>query len=271
MLMLLLQALFVKTIAHPPTNARANLGLKITDIVIKLFAMPHIDKEAYFDDMWAQVANLVQIAGITAYVDGKYGQLVDMGSAGARRSMHGKIGLDGDALGQLFMATTIAGILPNMISAFKESYRSLSKVIDQTRAVIDEHKDTALAMYSAANEHRAQSYVEKARIIFGTKRGGAGGGGEAAASFAHTGHMAHTAPVVQYPASYRTNLASTSQPRVALPFQTPLPQSRPTFRSGHVTEPVVRADDYARAGYEMEAFGSAGRLPGSDIRLPFRV
>ena len=55
-------------ISDPGGNAIAMLVLKVADFVVKGYFAPHNDKEAYLQDMWAAISNLVQTAGITSHV-----------------------------------------------------------------------------------------------------------------------------------------------------------------------------------------------------------
>ena len=44
------------------------LVLKIVDAFVKGYSAPHNDKEAYWQDIWAAISNLVQTAGIFYFV-----------------------------------------------------------------------------------------------------------------------------------------------------------------------------------------------------------
>ena len=44
------------------------LVLKIVDAFVKGYSAPHNDKEAYWQDMWAAISNVAQMAGILIYV-----------------------------------------------------------------------------------------------------------------------------------------------------------------------------------------------------------
>ena len=46
----------------------AILALKIVDAFVKGYSAPHNDKEAYWQDMWAAISNVAQMAGILIYV-----------------------------------------------------------------------------------------------------------------------------------------------------------------------------------------------------------
>jgi hypothetical protein len=257
MFSLLLQALFVKTISHAPSNAKAILGLKVIDFVVKLFAMPHINKEAYFDDIWAQVLNIIQIAGITAYVETKYGDALD--SVGSGQASPGTAGFGGDALGQLFMATTIAGIFPNIMTALKESYNSLAKLVDQMRSAkdsFDEKQEQLMAMKEQVGY--APGFVEKARIIFGPKKGA-------------VDQTFNDYPMPYIPETRHMQLAAPRTAAATYDRQRQGPRPAVYFAQGHprlpgpaafpklarVTGAAGRADVYARAGYEIESVGSA--------------
>jgi hypothetical protein len=46
----------------------AMLVLKVVDTCVKGYFAPHNDKEAYWQDMWAAISNVAQMAGILIYV-----------------------------------------------------------------------------------------------------------------------------------------------------------------------------------------------------------
>ena len=46
----------------------AMLVLKVVDTCVKGYCAPHNDKEAYWQDMWAAISNVAQMAGILIYV-----------------------------------------------------------------------------------------------------------------------------------------------------------------------------------------------------------
>jgi len=184
----ILRALLVKAITNATANANAILGVEIADTIITFLSIPDVDKEAFFDKMWGKVSNLIQIAGIAAYVK-KITAVPAVAAAGAAAADAAEAageGMDnaGDFLAQQFMILSVLGIFPSMIGALKDAVESITKIyeelqkykamvqekLDAVKAKIDELKETAqydkVKQFMEDNQ-KILGWAQKAAIVFG--------------------------------------------------------------------------------------------------------
>jgi len=160
--MLALQALFVKTITTPSANAQANLALKVIDLVLKFYLQPHVNKEAYVDDVLAQILNVLQVGVLWQFIKDKTGGLV-----GRRRQAGGVMkGIGGDLAAQYFVGGALAGIIPPLVTAMYECLKSLLKLRRKSKKAYakadDAQKDAKML---ASNDPSERAKVISKRIL----------------------------------------------------------------------------------------------------------
>jgi hypothetical protein len=107
MLVSALTAIFIKCISDATGNTIAILVLRFVDIIVMIYFAPHNDKWAFWQDMWVAFVNLVQAGGITYYILEKQ---------------------KGDEISILFVVTTVAGISPLVLCAWRDAG---SQVLEQ--------------------------------------------------------------------------------------------------------------------------------------------
>jgi hypothetical protein len=107
MLVSALTAIFIKCISDATGNTIAILVLRFVDMIVMFCFAPHNDKWAFWKDMWVAFVNLVQAGGITYYILEKQ---------------------KGDEISILFVVTTVAGISPLVVCAWRDAG---SQVLEQ--------------------------------------------------------------------------------------------------------------------------------------------
>ena len=74
------------------------------DLVLKFYLAPHVNKEAYVDDILAQILNVLQVGVLWQFIKDKTGGLV-----GRRRQGSIMQGLGGDMAARYFVGGALAG------------------------------------------------------------------------------------------------------------------------------------------------------------------
>ena len=119
-------------------------------------------QEAYFEDAWAQMSNLVQIGSIWQYI---------LAKAGGRRA-----GADADFLSQIFLIFSCLGIAPQILFALREAYAKIMAIGDKIKELKDAVGKKVL-MASGMSEEKAQEMLDKttdAKAAFAQAQAAAG-------------------------------------------------------------------------------------------------
>ena len=103
-------------------------------------------QEAYFEDAWAQVSNLIQLGAMMQYIQDK---------AGGRRA-----GADADSLSQIFLIFSVLGISPQILFALREAYQKVMAIGDKIKELKDAVGKKVL-MATGMGEEQAQQALNK--------------------------------------------------------------------------------------------------------------
>jgi hypothetical protein len=152
------------------------LGLKVVDLVLKFYLAPHVNKEAYVDDILAQILNVLQVGVLWQFIKDKTGGLV-----GRRRQGSIMQGLGGDMAARYFVGGALAGIIPPLVTAMYECVKSLFRLRRKTKKAaakandakndLEALKDPETAKKMIAKKILNSDHAKKAKSMFQEKTG----------------------------------------------------------------------------------------------------
>jgi hypothetical protein len=135
MLVSALTAIFIKCISDATGNTIAILVLRFVDIIVMGCFAPHNDKWAFWEDMWVAFVNLVQAGGITYYILEKQ---------------------KGDEISILFVVTTVAGISPLVLCAWRDAGSQVLEQMQQLGSPSSVFRKLKILMGRGASYHPEQ-------------------------------------------------------------------------------------------------------------------
>ena len=146
------------------------------DLVLKFYLAPHVNKEAYVDDIIAQILNVLQVGVLWQFIKDKTGGLV-----GRRRQGSIMQGLGGDMAARYFVGGALAGIIPPLVTAMYECVKSLFRLRRKTKKAaakandakndLEALKDPETARRMIVQKVLKSDHFQKAKSMFQEKTG----------------------------------------------------------------------------------------------------
>jgi len=142
LVVLILQAVFLKVFTDPSFNAKANFGLKLADTIVRFYVAPQTNKDAAFNDIWAQVSNVLQVATITKFITDKSGGVFGGRRQGVDASqVFGGSWWTGDMMARYFFGSAIVGLAPALFAAMEESLKAVFRFYRKSKMAKAKAKD----------------------------------------------------------------------------------------------------------------------------------